>query len=128
MRQIISSTNSELRQLDLLKLYLSHGHLKSSMYSKLMQMQYQTFRSVHGGQFVLAFVTPLVLGYMMFGLLRVNILKLHDTDNGNYEGYSNGFIWASGWSVAIFAIVMAIIFTLFKWKKNTLETSDYEED
>ncbi|WP_438312345.1 sodium-dependent transporter [Sporosarcina sp. FA9] len=79
----------------------------------------------------LSVVTPLVLGYMMFGLLRVNILKLHEKNGeiiGNYEGYSNGFIWASGWSVVIFAIGMAVIFTLFKWRKNTLETSDYEED
>ncbi|MCZ2260464.1 sodium-dependent transporter [Sporosarcina sp. G11-34] len=80
----------------------------------------------------LGVITPLVLGYMMFGLLKVNILKQHvDSEGtviGNYEGYSDSFIWTSGWSVAIFAIVMAIIFTLFKWKKNTLETSDYEED
>lgn len=80
----------------------------------------------------LGLITPLVLGYMMFGLLKINILKQHtDSDGniiGNYEGYSNGFIWASGWSVAILAIVMAIIFTLFKWKKNTHETTDYEND
>ena len=26
--------------------------------------------SVHGGKFVLGFITPLVLGYMMFGLIK----------------------------------------------------------
>lgn len=83
-------------------------------------------------KFCLSIVTPLVLGYMMFGLLKVNILKQH-TDSegniiGNYEGYADSFIWMSGWSVAIFAIVMAVIFTFFKWKKNTLGTNDYDEN
>jgi len=76
----------------------------------------------------LGVITPLVLGYMMFGLIRTNIMGLHDTENGNYEGYTDAFILYGGWSVAIFALAMGIIFTLFKWKKNTLETSDYEED
>lgn len=75
----------------------------------------------------LSIVTPVVLGYMMFGLLRVNILKLHDFDSGNYEGYSDTFIWTSGWSVAIFAIVMAVVFTNLKWKKNALQSNDYDE-
>lgn len=75
----------------------------------------------------LGFVTPLVLGYMMFGLLRTNILKTHKTDSGNYEGYPDTFIWTNGWSVAIFAFVLAIVFTLFKWKRNTIEASDYDE-
>lgn len=76
----------------------------------------------------LGVITPLVLGYMMFGLIRTNIMGLHDTENGNYEGYTDAFILYGGWSVAIFALAMGIIFTLSKWKKNTLETSDYEED
>lgn len=72
----------------------------------------------------LTFVTPLVLGYMMFGLLRTNLLRLHETDSGNYEGYSNTFILYGGWGVAIAALVLAIIFTSTKWKRNT---TNYEE-
>lgn len=75
----------------------------------------------------LGIITPLVLGYMMFGLIRENILKLHLTDNGNYEGYPDLFILYSGWGVAIFALVMGIIFTIPKWKRNTLIESDYDE-
>lgn len=65
---------------------------------------------------------------MMFGLLRTNLLKLHETDNGNYEGYSNTFILFGGWSVALGALVLAVLFTLSKWKPNTHETTDYEEN
>ncbi|MDS9472769.1 sodium-dependent transporter [Sporosarcina pasteurii] len=76
----------------------------------------------------LSVITPIVLGYMMFGLLRTNLLKLHETDNGNYEGYSNTFILFGGWSVALGALVLAVLFTLSKWKPNTHETTDYEEN
>ena len=76
----------------------------------------------------LGVVTPIVLGYMMFGLLRTNLMGLHDTDNGNYEGYSNTFILFGGWSVALFALVMGILMTFSKWQKNSIETSDYEKD
>ena len=77
----------------------------------------------------LSIITPIVLGYMMFGLLKINILKLHEpnTGTGNYEGYSDSFILMGGWSVAIFALVMAIVFSMFKWKNNTLQSSDYDE-
>src|SRR5690606_23103278 len=78
----------------------------------------------------LRFVTPLVLGYMMIDLLRKNIMKLHtDAEGnviGNYEGYPDAFIMSSGWSVALFAIVMAIIFTLLKWNKKTTDSTDYD--
>ena len=81
-------------------------------------------------KFCLSVITPLVLGYMMFGLLKINLLKQH-TDGegnviGNYEGYSDSFIWTSGWSVAIFAIVAAIIFSIFKWNSSTLNSTDYD--
>ena len=76
----------------------------------------------------LSVVTPIVLGYMMFGLLRTNLMRLHDTDTGNYEGYSNSFILFGGWSVALFALVMGILMTLSKWQRNTIESSDYEKD
>lgn len=74
----------------------------------------------------LTVITPLVLGYMMIELLRINIMKLHDTDTGTYEGYPAEFIMAGGWSVAIFALVAAIIFTFFKWNKTTAESTDYD--
>lgn len=76
----------------------------------------------------LGLITPLVLGYMMFGLVRTNLLKLHETDNGNYEGYSDTFILFGGWGVAIGALVLAILVTISKWKQNTIEATDYEED
>ncbi|HLR11212.1 MAG TPA: sodium-dependent transporter [Sporosarcina sp.] len=76
----------------------------------------------------LGFVTPIVLGYMMFGLIRENVMKLHDTDNGNYEGYPDFFILYGGWGVALFALVMGILLTLPKWKQNTLIQSDYDEE
>lgn len=74
----------------------------------------------------LSVITPLVLGYMMIDLLRKNIMKLHGTDNGNYEGYPDAFIFQSGWLVALFAIVMAIIFTMMKWNKKTTDSTDYD--
>lgn len=78
----------------------------------------------------LTFVTPIVLGYMMFDLLRINLMKLHkDAEGniiGNYEGYPDAFIFQSGWMVALFAIVMAIIFTMMKWNKNTIDSTDYD--
>src|SRR5690606_21807029 len=35
----------------------------------------------------LGVITPIVLGYMMFGLLKTNILQEFDTPTGNYEGF-----------------------------------------
>ena len=64
----------------------------------------------------------------MFGLIRENVMKLHDTDNGNYEGYPDFFILYGGWGVALFALVMGILLTLPKWKQNTLIQSDYDEE
>lgn len=73
----------------------------------------------------LGVITPLVLGYMMFDLLRTNIFRLFDTDSGNYEGYSNAFI-NLGWGIAIGALIVGIILALFKWKSNP-EEGDYDE-
>lgn len=78
----------------------------------------------------LSVITPVVLGYMMIDLFRKNIMKLHtDAEGniiGNYEGYPDAFIFQSGWLVAIFALVMAIIFTLMKWNKKTTDSTDYD--
>ena len=69
----------------------------------------------------LAFITPLVLGTMLFFLIKDNIAE-------NYEGYPTSFLWTIGWPVAIGAFVMSIVFTQIKWRHNTKITSDYDED
>src|SRR5690625_5247406 len=74
----------------------------------------------------LGFVTPIVLGYMMFGLLRQNLTKAFDTDTGNYEGYPDAFITWGGWSIAIGALVIGLIIGFMKWKTNP-EEGDYDD-
>ncbi|PSL32929.1 NSS family neurotransmitter:Na+ symporter [Planomicrobium soli] len=69
-------------------------------------------------KFCLGIITPIVLGYMMFGLLRTNILKQFDTETGNYEGYSNMFILGSGAAVAAAAIILGILASLGAWHKS----------
>ena len=66
----------------------------------------------------LGFITPIVLGYMMFGLLKTNILQEFDTPTGNYEGYSNMFTLSGGVAVAAAALVLGILFSLGKWHKD----------
>jgi len=67
----------------------------------------------------LGLITPVVLGYMLFQLFRDNLLRRFDTQTGNYEGYPDSFILYGGWSVAIGALIIAIVFTSMKWKNNT---------
>src|SRR5699024_3354409 len=74
----------------------------------------------------LAVITPLVLGYMMFDLLRQNLTKAFDTETGNYEGYPDFFINSVGWPVAIGAIVVGILIALIKWKSNPKD-GEYDE-
>ncbi|WP_430784455.1 sodium-dependent transporter [Virgibacillus flavescens] len=66
----------------------------------------------------LSVITPIVLGWMMIGLFADNLLKKFETDSGNYGNYSDSFIMYSGWTVAIGAIVIAILLSLSKWKAN----------
>ncbi|MEW4285631.1 sodium-dependent transporter [Priestia koreensis] len=61
----------------------------------------------------LGVVTPLVLGYMMFDNIRTNIKT-------NYEGYETSFIVTYGWMAALLAILLGIVFSISKWKKNSL--------
>src|SRR5690625_1995475 len=75
----------------------------------------------------LGVITPVVLGYMLFELLRLNITKGFDTPTGNYEGYPDAFIMWGGWSVAIGAIVIGIIIALMKWKSSSAEEGEYDE-
>ena len=66
----------------------------------------------------LSVVTPIVLGYMMFGLFKQNLLKEFATDTGNYEGYSNTFIMFGGWAVAAAALLIGILMSFTKWKTS----------
>lgn len=73
----------------------------------------------------LTVITPIVLGYMMFGNFKENLLKQFDTKTGNYEGYSDALIFWNGWVVAIGVLVIAIILSAMSWKANK---SDLPED
>lgn len=66
----------------------------------------------------LGVITPVVLGYMMFGLLKLNLTRGFGTDTGNYENYSNAFINWGGWAVAIAALVIGILLSLMKWRSK----------
>src|SRR5699024_2694127 len=74
----------------------------------------------------LSIITPIVLGYMLFDLLRTNLMQLFNTDNGNYEGYPNELIFYGGWLVALGVILIGILLAFFVWKKNP-EEGDYDE-
>ncbi|MGO1061105.1 sodium-dependent transporter [Planococcus sp. FY231025] len=74
----------------------------------------------------LGFITPIVLGYMMFGLLKTNLLKEFDTETGNYEGYSDTFIMLGGTSVALGAIVLGVLMSLGKWHKDHAEFDEHK--
>ncbi|MHC0038985.1 sodium-dependent transporter [Pseudoneobacillus sp. C159] len=67
----------------------------------------------------LAVVTPLVLGYMLIQNIITNI-------KDNYEGYPTEFIIYSGWLVAAGAIIIGLLFTIFKWDKKVV--SNYEKE
>ncbi|ASN04867.1 sodium-dependent transporter [Virgibacillus necropolis] len=72
----------------------------------------------------LSVITPIVLGYQMFGLFKQNLLKEFDTETGtgNYGGYTDSFIFFGGWAVAITAIVVGILLSFSKWRtKNTVD-------
>lgn len=69
----------------------------------------------------LTVITPIVLGYMMYGLLRDNLLKRFENDTGNYGGYSDAFIMWGGWAVAAGALVLGIIIATLKWKKSSVQ-------
>ncbi|PAV28731.1 sodium-dependent transporter [Virgibacillus profundi] len=74
----------------------------------------------------LSIITPIVMGYMMFGLFKQNILKEFTGEGnttGNYEGYSDSFIMFGGWSVAAAALLIGILISMTKWK-----TSDEAEE
>ncbi|WP_010095038.1 sodium-dependent transporter [Ornithinibacillus scapharcae] len=74
-------------------------------------------------------ITPIVLGYMMYGLLKQNLLRQFETDTGNYSNYTDSFILWGGWSVAIGALVIGILMALTKWKKSSVvEEETYKKE
>lgn len=75
----------------------------------------------------IAVITPIVMGYMMFGLFKMNLLREFGTDTGNYENYPDAFINYSGWTVVIGVLVLGIILALTKWKSAD-SLSDYKDN
>src|SRR5690606_21031329 len=72
----------------------------------------------------LSLITPVVLVYMMYGLLKQNIMKEFDNATGNYEGYPDAFILWGGWAVAIGALVIGVVLAITKWKKPSVEDEE----
>lgn len=73
-------------------------------------------------------ITPIVMGYMMFGLFKQNLLREFVTESGtgNYEGYSNTFILFGGWTVAAAALIVGIFMSMTKW--NTAAAAEEESE
>ena len=69
----------------------------------------------------LGIITPIILGYMLFDLFRVNLMQQFDTETGNYGGYATDFIIYSGWLIAAAGLVVGIFFSFIKWNKASLE-------
>lgn len=83
----------------------------------------------HWWTFSILIITPIVLGYMMYRLVKLNIFKNFDSDTGNYSGLPDSFILYSGWLVAIAVFVLAIVLSLLKWKDpKVLEDNNDEEN
>ncbi|MFD2211810.1 sodium-dependent transporter [Virgibacillus halophilus] len=74
----------------------------------------------------LGIVTPVVLGYMIFGLFKQNLTKAFATENGNYEGYPDSLI-SLGWTIAGLALVFAIVISLVKWRKSTEQSESIDK-
>ncbi|WP_099160001.1 sodium-dependent transporter [Virgibacillus ndiopensis] len=74
----------------------------------------------------LGIITPIVLGYTMYGLFAQNLQKQFDTDSGNYGNYSDSFIFYAGWIVALGVIVVGVLLSLAKWKTPQAEKTDSE--
>ncbi|MBM7605377.1 NSS family neurotransmitter:Na+ symporter [Metabacillus crassostreae] len=64
----------------------------------------------------LGLITPVVLGYMMFDNLRTNLTT-------EYEGYPREFLFSWGWTVAIGAILVGVLFTIKKRANPTTTSS-----
>ncbi|MBN3928283.1 sodium-dependent transporter [Streptomyces verrucosisporus] len=60
----------------------------------------------------LGVVTPLVLGWMMVDSLRSEF-------DENYGGYPSGFLFWSGWAVALGALAFGVLASLLPWPRGT---------
>jgi len=71
----------------------------------------------------LSVITPVVLGYMMFDNLRQNLI-------GEYGdgAYPREFLFKYGWTIAIGAILVGVLFTLKPWKNHALEQPAFEDE
>ncbi|MDY0405228.1 sodium-dependent transporter [Virgibacillus sp. 179-BFC.A HS] len=74
----------------------------------------------------LGVITPIVLGYMIYGLFKQNLTKAFSTDNGNYEGYPDSLIYV-GWAIAALALVLGIVLSLIKWRKGEEEVKSIQD-
>lgn len=69
----------------------------------------------------LKFVTPVVLGYMMFQSIRTDLAE-------SYGGYPEIFNFYYGWLVALGAIVVGLLFTYMKkWDQKTFNLPNDKE-
>ncbi|WP_455660482.1 sodium-dependent transporter [Pradoshia sp.] len=57
----------------------------------------------------LGLITPIVLGFMMIQTFTTDI-------QNNYEGYPTSLIMTAGWGISVVAILIGVLFTVFKWK------------
>lgn len=73
-------------------------------------------------------ITPVVLGYMMYGLFKENIMKEFPTATGNFNGFSDSFIIYGGWSVAIGVVIIGIALSLLPWKTEHKTDKTTKED
>ncbi|MCM3412066.1 sodium-dependent transporter [Metabacillus litoralis] len=68
----------------------------------------------------LGFITPIVLGYMMFDNLRTNLTS-------EYGDYPREFLFNWGWTVAIGAVLVGVLFSVTNKKQNESTTSKNKE-
>ncbi|MED4533870.1 sodium-dependent transporter [Metabacillus fastidiosus] len=71
-------------------------------------------------RFSLSVITPIVLGYMMFDNIRTNLTS-------DYGEMSREFLFNWGWTVALGAILVGVLFTLKRNKKDEVVSSTDKE-
>ncbi|MDX5474799.1 MAG: sodium-dependent transporter [Bacillaceae bacterium] len=65
----------------------------------------------------LAYITPLILGYMMIDNIIQNVQNVY----GEGDGITRAFTIYFGWGVAALAIIVGILFSRLKWSKDQLD-------
>ncbi|RLQ96542.1 sodium-dependent transporter [Falsibacillus albus] len=69
----------------------------------------------------LSIITPVVLGYMMYGKLKERIIH-------GYGDYPVDFVFNFGWTVAIGAILVAVLLSRKSWPKSKIELSASDKE